>query len=261
MKKKLLITVCSIIFLTVAIQVTAGEEMKNETLTQVSTIDALLNGVYDGETNLKQLVSQGDLGIGTFQALNGEMIVLEGKVYQVTSDGAVRLPDAEMTTPFAAVTFFESDMTHSFPAGTDFKAFKEQLDQLIPTPNIFYAIKLKGTFRKVKTRSVPKQHKPYPPLQEVAKKQPVFEFENVEGTMIGFRCPPYVKGINVPGYHLHFLTKDKKGGGHVLEFNLENAQASLDYTSQFTLILPEEENFYATNLKEDKSKELETVER
>lgn len=256
------ITILSVLLLFFTVQNAAAQtNPKQDTLTQIATIDALLNGVYDGQTSLLQLVEQGDFGIGTFQSLDGEMIVLDGIVYQVTSDGLVLLPDTAMKTPFAAVTFFEPDMSHDVPAGTGFESFSQQLDALLPTANIFYGVKVTGTFRKIKTRSVPKQKKPYPPLMEVAKNQPVFEFENIEGTMIGFRCPPYIKGINVPGYHLHFLSKDKKKGGHVLDFTTEETKTTLDYTSQFTLVLPEQDSFYATDLKGDKSKELEKIEK
>jgi acetolactate decarboxylase len=102
----------------------------------------------------------------------------------------------------------------------DYGQLEQYLDKLLPTENIFYAIKIEGTFKYIKTRSVPKQNKPYPPLVEVVKNQPTFEFHNVKGTIVGFRCPSYVEGINVPGYHLHFITGDKKAGGHLLECHL-----------------------------------------
>ncbi len=251
---------CSIL-LTLSLLLPCKVFADQDTLTQISTIDALLNGIYDGETSLKQLVGQGDFGIGTFQSLDGEMILMDGKIFQVTADGKVHVPEDNLKTPFAAVTFFEPDVLHKTLPDTEYKQLEQQLDTLLPTPNIFYGIKITGTFRKVKTRSVPKQQKPYPALKEVAKNQPVFEFENVKGTMIGFRCPPYVKGINVPGYHLHFLTKDQKGGGHVLNFTTENVQIAVDYTSRFSLILPEQDNFYSTDLSTDKSKELEKIEK
>ena len=132
----------------------------------------------------------------------------------------------------------------------------------MPTGNIFYAIKIEGTFSYIKTRSVPAQEKPYPPLVEVTQNQPIFEFNDVEGTIVGFRCPAYVAGINVPGYHLHFLTKSKDSGGHVLEFEIVEAVASIDYTSEFLMILPgDDSDFYEVDLTQDKQKELEKVEK
>jgi acetolactate decarboxylase len=126
--------------------------------------------------------------------------------------------------------------------------------------NIFYAVKLEGTFKMVKTRSVPRQSKPYKPLIEVAKKQPVFTFENVKGVMVGFRCPIFVKGINVPGYHLHFLTDDRKGGGHVLDFKTDDIELKICRVLNFRMLLPDNEAFFKTNLSIDREKELKKVE-
>lgn len=111
-------------------------------------------------------------------------------------------------------------------------------------------------------RSVPAQEKPYPQLVEVTKNQPEFEFNDVKGTIAGFRCPSYVKGINVAGYHLHFLTEDKTGGGHVLEFSLIEGILALDYTSDFYLVLPREKGaFFSTDLSKEREEELKEVEK
>ena len=45
---------------------------------QESTVDALLSGVYDGELPLEQLRKHGHFGIGTFDRLDGEMVLLDG---------------------------------------------------------------------------------------------------------------------------------------------------------------------------------------
>jgi len=114
----------------------------------------------------------------------------------------------------------------------------------------------------MKTRSVPGQQKPYPPLVEVTKNQPTFEFTDVDGIIVGFRCPAYVAAVNVPGYHLHFLTNDKSAGGHVLEFQVKEAVAYVDYTSEFLMILPgSDSDFYKIDLTQEKQEELEQVEK
>lgn len=239
----------------------AGLLAQNDVLTQVSTIDALLNGVYDGKTTLQQLATHGDFGIGTFQALDGEMLMIDGRIYQVDSTGAVNQPAMGITTPFAATTFFDADRTHGIEAGTTYDVFQKKMDTRLPTPNIFYAVKITGVFRTVKTRSVPRQTRPYPPLKEVAKTQPVFNFQNVAGTMVGFRCPPYVTGINVPGYHLHFITQDRQSGGHVLEFTIVDGVVQVDDTAEFHMILPVDPGFFQTDLKKDNEAALKAVER
>jgi acetolactate decarboxylase len=199
--------------------------------------------------------------LGTFNGLDGEMIAVDGRFYQITSDGKAVETLMEVRTPFAAVTFFETDSSVSVGKGLNYNSFQEWVDSLIPTPNLFYAIRIDGIFKAVKTRSVPRQKKPYRLLKEIVGSQPVFNFENVEGTMVGFRCPPYVKGINVPGYHLHFLTKDGKAGGHVLNFTVDKAELRIDETTRFSLVLPQDEAFFGAKLDTDKEADLKKVER
>ncbi|MCK5739896.1 acetolactate decarboxylase, partial [bacterium] len=130
-----------------------------------------------------------------------------------------------------------------------------------PSLNRFYAIQVHGTFSFIKTRSVPRQTEPYPPLAEVAKTQPEFEYEQTTGTLAGFRCPAFVKGINVPGYHLHFLSDDHQTGGHVLAFTLAHGTVQLDETTDFQLRLPEGAAFEQTDLTNDQTAALEKVEK
>ena len=235
---------------------------QRETLVQISTIDALISGVYDGVITFKTLKEYGDFGIGTFEGLDGEMLGFDGNFYQIKADGAVYPVSDAMMTPFASVTFFDIDLQERLPEGISYEQLEELLDDILPTSNIFYAIKIDGTFSYMKTRSVPGQEKPYPPLVEVTKNQPIFEFTDVEGTIVGFRCPTYVNGVNVPGYHLHFITAEKDSGGHVLEFKIEKAIALVDYTSEFHMILPSESSdFYKIDLSQDKEEEVEKVEK
>lgn len=232
-----------------------------DTLTQVSTIDALMTGIYDGETTLGALKKKGDFGLGTFNSLDGEMVLLDGEFYRINGQGAVERPDMTTKTPFAAVTFFEADRTILLDGGVDFSRFASETDRALPTPNMFYAIKITGSFRSVRTRSVPAQGKPYKPLKEVVKRQPLFTLTNVKGTIVGFRCPPYVKGVNVPGYHLHFIAADRSAGGHVLDFTAEKATLEIDDTTEFTLIIPSDQGFYRADLTPDREKELKAVEK
>ena len=233
----------------------------NDVLFQTSTIDALLEGIYDGEITCGELRQHGTFGLGTFNALDGEMVVLDGTFYQVKTDGiAYRVGDSTKT-PFTVVTFFEPDKTIALEKANGYDQLKKYLDNSLPTKNIFYAIKIEGVFKYIKTRSVPGQTKPYPPLVDVVKNQTIFEFHNVKGTIVGFRCPPYVKGINVPGYHLHFITEDKKAGGHMLECQMRNVNIDIDYTAKFFMVLPKHSEFYKVDLTKEKQTELEKVEK
>lgn len=230
-------------------------------LFQTSTIGALMEGDYDGHITCKELKTHGDLGIGTFDALDGEMIVLEGKVYQIRADGKAYAPEGSLTTPFAAVTFFNADDTILLDRQLDYRELETYLDSLLPTGNIPYAIQIKGLFDYMKTRSVPKQGKPYPRLVEVVKDQPTYEFHNVRGTVVGFRLPGYMSGINVPGYHLHFITEDRRAGGHVLDCSTRNLTIQLDHTHAFFMALPQRRSFYELHIVNTKETEVESVEK
>jgi acetolactate decarboxylase len=235
------------------------KEKDKDILFQTSTINALLEGIYDGTFNLKDLKQHGDLGLGTFNSLDGEMLMFEGVIYQVKADGKVYKIADSMKTPFSVVTFFEEDKIISLDTTLDYKSMEEFIDKNLPTKNIIYAIRIEGLFKYVRTRSVPAQGKPYLPLAEVVKNQPEFEFHNVEGTLVGFRIPEYLNGINVPGYHLHFITEDKEGGGHLLECETVKIKIAIDFTEKLFLSLPETKEFYAADLLEEK--DLKSVER
>jgi len=248
-------------FLATILSVTGVSYAGQDTLTQISTIDALMSGIYDGETTLQALKEKGDFGLGTFNTLDGEMVLLGGEFFRINGKGAVERPDLKTKTPFAAVTFFEADRIVPLKKGLDFKALVAATDKMLPTANMFYAIRITGSFSVVKTRSVPAQQKPYRPLSEVVKTQPVFTLNNVRGEIVGFRCPPYVKGVNVPGYHLHFITADRSAGGHVLDFSVDTAVLEVDDTSEFTVVIPSDKAFLEADLTPDREKELKAVEK
>jgi acetolactate decarboxylase len=239
----------------------ANLQANKDILFQASTIDALLVGVYDGEMAFVELKRHGDFGLGTFNGLDGEMIAVDGEFYQVKVDGIAYPVQDSMKTPFSVVTFFEPDESFTIDAEMNYEQIKTRLDGRIPTENIFYALRIKGVFKYIKTRSVPAQEKPYRHLVDVVKDQSVFEFHDVEGTIVGFRTPGFVKGINVPGYHLHFITEDRKAGGHVLECEMQHVGVELDFTSELHVVLPKGTAFTTVDLTEERHSEIEAVEK
>jgi len=239
----------------------AQAQPEREVVFQTSTIDALLSGIYEGKVTYGQLKMRGDFGIGTFNELDGEMIGFDGKFYQITADGNAHLVADALMTPFAAVTFFERDRVFFIDKDLDLAQLQAYLDGVLPSKNLFYAIRIEGTFKYIKTRSVPRQSKPYRKLVEVVATQPTFEFKDVKGTIVGFRCPYFVKGANVPGYHFHFLDEAKARGGHVLDCRLQSVSAALDITPGFRLYLPDGDEFLRRDFEGGNEKELEKVEQ
>jgi acetolactate decarboxylase len=213
---------------------------------QTSLMSALVDGIYEGKETYGDLHSHGDFGLGTFNDLDGEMVGLDGIFYQLRSDGSVRIVDDNQRTPFAIVTFFEDVVDLKLAAQTMAEAIKvvEQNTQA----NLFTAVRVDGLFRTIVTRTVRKQSRPFPPLQDAAKGQKENVLHNVEGTLAGFRTPAYAGALGVPGFHLHFLTTDRKFGGHVLDFELEEAVARLCPLESFHLELPDTSDFLEANL-------------
>lgn len=237
--------------------------VRNDTdvLYQVSTIDALLQGIYDGVMPISELETHGDFGIGTFDRLEGEMLALDGNYYQIKTDGIAYSVSGEMLTPFATVTYFEPDENFMIGEPANLTELEAFLDLKLPSKNLFYAIRVEGNFSYIKARSVPRQEKPYPKMADAVSNQSVFEFENISGTLIGFRTPEYVKGVNVPGYHLHFITADRSAGGHVLDLKMENGDAILDVTNAFFMELPDSGDFYNVELGQNLQDDIQKVEK
>lgn len=210
-----------------------------ETLFQISTINALLAGAYDGKKTFAELKKQGNFGIGFIQELDGEMIALDGEFYQIKVDGTAYPVPGLMRTPFAVVTFFDADGSLLIEDGpVDFATIRKSLDALITNKKIFYAIRIDGDFASVKIRSVPAQEKPFRKLREVLKSdQKIQQFTGVNGTMVGFWYPKYIGGINIYGYHFHFITKDRKWGGHVLDCRLVKGKVEIDRTPKIHIEL------------------------
>lgn len=231
-------------------------------LVQVGVIDALLAGGYEGSMALRELRALGDIGLGTFDALDGEMVVLDGVVHQVLASGRVLRPADSLTTPFAQVTRLVNPRRLDVPAGLDLKGVEARMDAELGELNSFAVVRIDGRFASLTARSVPRQTPPYRPLSEVAKEQSVFQFATVAGTLVGLRGPAYVRGLGVPGWHWHFLTQDRARGGHVLAFVLESAgpaRAQLQTISRMELLLPHK-GLGGHDLTRDRSKELHAVE-
>ncbi len=215
-----------------------------ESIYQVALLQSLAQGHFDGIITVGELREHGDTGIGTFEGVNGEMIVLEGVVYQAIHDGSIVIPPDSETVPFSNVTFFEPDIQIPLTDVPDMASLQEQLNHMVREngANLFYMVKIDGDFSAIKVRSEYKQEKPYRELDvALAADQIECDYENISGTMVGLYCPSFMSGLNSIGWHFHFITEDLTRGGHVLQVSIGNADAFFDSTPGFTLMLPEED--------------------
>jgi acetolactate decarboxylase len=213
-------------------------EREPHVLFQASTIGALLEGAYDGDLSFAELAEHGDLGLGTLNGLDGEMIAIDGRFYRADVDGAVSEVEPAARTPFAVVTRFEPTVDRRLSGPLNHDELLARLDGVVPAGAASCAIRLDGRFELVRARSVPRQSPPYRPLTEVVAEQHVFELSDVVGTMLGFRFPDYAEGIEVAGYHLHFISADRARGGHVLGSRSDGLRVRLDPASELHVELP-----------------------
>jgi len=213
-------------------------EREAHVLFQASTIAALLEGAYDGDLSFAELAEHGDLGLGTLNGLDGEMIALDGRFYRADVDGRVGEIDSAARTPFAVVTRFEPTIDERIEGPLDHEELLSHLDELIPAGASSCAVRLDGHFDLVRARSVPRQSPPYRPLAEVVGEQHVFDLADAPGTMLGFRFPDYAEGIEVSGFHLHFVDEARERGGHVLGSRSNGLRVRLDPSNDLHVELP-----------------------
>ena len=207
-------------------QQNSGEGKDRETIYQVALLQSLTQGYYDGIIKVSELKEHGDIGIGTCEGVNGEMIVLDGTVYQALGD-------------------------------------KEKLSAVVEEngKNLFYFVKMSGTFEKMNVRSELKQEKPYKTLDKALETdQTEFSYDNISGTVVALYCPDYMNGLNTPGWHFHFISDDKTKGGHLLDLKFAKATAEYDATPEFEMCLTDNGDFQKMELSKDVSDAIKKVE-
>jgi acetolactate decarboxylase len=230
------------------------------TLFQVSISGALVAGVYDEEVSVKSILEHGDFGLGTFANLDGEMVVLDGRVYQVQGTGRVSEARPNAGAPFAVVTRFSPQTDVDAEPVANFKELEERCDKYRNSGNIFYALRLDGRFRKVRTRAV-NPPRPGTRLVDAANAQSEFSFNDIDGTLIGLWSPGFSSAFSISGYHFHFLSKDRQHGGHLLDVESGPLRLKVEALTDFHLALPESESFLKADLSKNTAEELAYAEQ
>ena len=230
-------------------------------LYQTSLMSALIDGVYEGNMTIAELLEHGDFGLGTFNDLDGELVAFDNEVHQLREDGSARVASMDQKTPFAVMTNFRPTISGELMTALDKRDVQGLIDKLVDSPNLFCAFRIDGRFEHVETRTVPRQTKPYRPMLQAIERQPTYRFEETVGTMVGFRCPAYVQGINVAGFHVHYITDDRRGGGHVLDYRVLEGKLEVAKISKLRIDLPQTEHFQQATLhSEEMSKAIEAAE-
>lgn len=234
-------------------------DLDHHTIYQVSTSGALVQGVYSGCVRIGNLLEHGDFGLGTFDGLDGEGILLDGNCWQACSDGKVTKPPADALAPFWVVTRFQSDLQQSLEGISSWSDLIQRLDCIRDNANLFVAIRIRGVFDHIRYRAACKSA-PGTDLVHATSTQATFEREQIAGTLVGFWTPAYARTINVPGYHLHLISDDHQHAGHVLELKAAQLTVELQRESQLQLVLPETTDFLNADLSGDPAADLAKAE-
>ena len=235
----------------------------DDSMYQVSLMQAFMHGEYDGVITVGDLKKHGDIGLGTFEGVNGEMIILDGVVYQAAADGSINVMNDNEKIPFATITKFDEDGKIDNINASNFNDLTSQLNKEIEKygTNNMYVIKIKGDFSNITVRSVEKQEKPYKEFTDVAAvDQKVFNHTDQTGTLVAVYFPEYMNELNMHGWHLHFLSDDKTKGGHVLGFNGLKGSGQIDEIHEFNMILPTDDSFKTMNFTENMTSKISSVE-
>jgi acetolactate decarboxylase len=235
-------------------------EIEHATLFQVSTSTALVKGVYNGVVTVGQLKQHGDFGLGTFDGLDGEMLALEGHFYRMRGSGEVTESGDDARVPFAVVTAFRAERESPIDRVEGFEALATHLDRMRRSANLFCAVRIDGRFVRVRVRAVCKVATGVS-LVDATSHQAEFAFTNVIGTIAGFWTPSYARSINIAGWHLHFVTADRTGGGHLLDCQGVGLCAQVQDLADVRIAMPETSAFLQADLSQDPSRDLDVAER
>lgn len=237
--------------------------MKNKVY-QVSTLQALALGYTRAVINVEDLLKEGDTGLGTFEDVNGEMIVMEGRCFRADQNGDVTVVSPDTGVPFAAVAKLYGEQQFQLGNMPDITSVRNELTRKIEERfglNSMHVVRIDGLFEKVDARSEAPYRSHHITLKEVlGKNQKAFMFENIRGSLVGVYFPDYMDGINMPGWHLHFISEDRSKGGHVFDVSVLEGVAKVDKISNIYINLPKEAAFDTYSLKQDLQDEIKSVE-
>ncbi|MEM7137849.1 MAG: acetolactate decarboxylase [Myxococcota bacterium] len=209
-----------------------------DTVHQVSTLELLLSGAFDGVATVSEVRQHGDFGLGTYDRLDGEMVVLDGTVYQVHGDGSVKVAPMHETTPYAMVTKFVPDVQFRVPEPMTLTALEAKLDGRLDDLNAFHAIRVDGVLPKATVRSIHAQAEPYADAETLSGTHPTWNLENITGTLVGVRSPSFVGTMAPAGYHWHFISDDRTLGGHILAAEVGPSLVRVNHNRNWDVRLP-----------------------
>lgn len=239
--------------------------MSEKAMFQVSTLQALSLGYTKKVITVGELLTHGSVGLGTFEDVNGEMIVLDGHCYQAGYDGSIAEADQSMGVPFAVVTECSAERSFSLDAIKNIDSLKTMLDLKIEEDfglNSMHIVRIDGEFERVRARSESSFRSQHVELKEILSgRQKDFEFDGIRGTIVALYFPDYMDGINAAGWHFHFLSEDRTKGGHVFDLSIRSGTVSFGKVSRIEIQFPKEAAFDTYDMKKSSAADIKAIEQ
>ena len=228
---------------------------------QTGTINSLLEAVYSGDKTVGDILKYGDFGLGTYDKVDGEMIVCDGVCYHAASNGKLDIASTEQKTPFAVVSKFNAQKTVPV-SNLTFSELEQFLATHLISQNIAYAIKVTAHFRQISLRSEACATTPKSRLSELLPKiQEKFTYDSISGVLVGVWYPHYMSNLNVPGFHFHFVDDKRTLGGHIFAFDLIDGVALIQEIHSIQIDLINTKEFHRANLDNQDSDAIASVEK
>ena len=239
--------------------------MKPNKLYQVSTLQALALGYSRPVVTVRELLENGDIGLGTFEDVDGEMILLDGICFKAKQDGSIVRSQDSAGVPFAVAGFVKEGKTIKMKDMKNIEAIKTELTLSIDLDfslNSIHIARIDGWFEKIHARAGAPYRSQHVSLKNIlSKTQKDFCFERLYGTLVCVYFPDYMDGINASGWHMHFLSEDKKLGGHVFEASMSAGECLIQKMDRIDIQLPKDAAFDTYSLKEASNDEIKEVEQ
>jgi len=219
------------------------------TVHQYAPTVGLLNSIYTGNQTPEEMVAKGNMGIGTVNDLDGELIAVDGVVYAIDAAGGITKAPKELESPNMTMINFQPKTTIEIKNIQSLKDLDKALKSQATSKNSFYAYRIKGTFPYLKMASAHKVEDEDVSLFEYLDTRVMYTRENIKGTLVGLYTPEYLGNVVIPGLHFHFLSDDIKLGGHLEGIKFDTMTVEVQEINQLNLSLPEVEKFRNKDLQ------------
>ena len=209
----------------------------DSTIDQIGTYYYLVQPNFTALGQMQEATAGNTIGLGTFNNLDGEFVMVGGVGYRIPTTGIPEPITGKELTPFVQAIKFKPTKSGPIPPGTQCSQLIPAINELAQSDEGIVAVRVRGTFTQLTTRSVPAQSQPWPSLAQVVSNQTEFNLDGNKAVLVGFRQANDFLGVGQPGLHLHGLITTQKAGGHVLSCTVGNdAQLSIQRASNVNIM-------------------------